>query len=95
MLSSLRMLCSLIFSKFLNLDCIMQELAAISIVMWFYLGNGVAKLAFSSIIFAIYLFRADSKSPLCVHCSAGCGRTGVVIVIDYFRHLLKTEVGPP
>ncbi|XP_072134801.1 tyrosine-protein phosphatase non-receptor type 22-like isoform X1 [Mobula birostris] len=32
--------------------------------------------------------------PICVHCSAGCGRTGVICAIDYTWKLLKDGIIP-
>ncbi|KAI3356943.1 hypothetical protein L3Q82_003584 [Scortum barcoo] len=33
--------------------------------------------------------------PICIHCSAGCGRTGALCVIDYTWNLLKKQMIPP
>ncbi|XP_061544325.1 tyrosine-protein phosphatase non-receptor type 22-like isoform X2 [Phycodurus eques] len=34
-------------------------------------------------------YQSHDDIPMCIHCSAGCGRTGVLCVIDYTWNLLK------
>ncbi|XP_037551850.1 tyrosine-protein phosphatase non-receptor type 12 [Nematolebias whitei] len=48
--------------------------------------------SFDSILDMIGLMREYQKNddvPICVHCSAGCGRTGAICAIDYTWNLLK------
>lgn len=39
--------------------------------------------------------QGHDDAPICVHCSAGCGRTGALCVIDYTWNLLKKQIIPP
>ncbi|XP_066481346.1 tyrosine-protein phosphatase non-receptor type 22 [Tiliqua scincoides] len=39
-------------------------------------------------------YQAHSDAPVCVHCSAGCGRTGVICAVDYTWTMLKDGILP-
>ncbi|NXV42542.1 PTN22 phosphatase, partial [Uria aalge] len=46
------------------------------------------------LISEIRCYQPDDSIPVCVHCSAGCGRTGVICAIDYTQKLLKDGIVP-
>ncbi|XP_010146497.1 PREDICTED: tyrosine-protein phosphatase non-receptor type 22, partial [Eurypyga helias] len=42
----------------------------------------------------IRCYQPDDSVPICIHCSAGCGRTGVICAIDYTQKLLRDGIIP-
>ncbi|XP_027716192.1 tyrosine-protein phosphatase non-receptor type 22 isoform X2 [Vombatus ursinus] len=46
------------------------------------------------LIWEMRCYQVDDSVPICIHCSAGCGRTGVLCAVDYTWKLLKDGIIP-
>ncbi|XP_063064659.1 tyrosine-protein phosphatase non-receptor type 22 isoform X2 [Engraulis encrasicolus] len=42
----------------------------------------------------MHCYQEHEDVPICIHCSAGCGRTGVLCAVDYIWNLLKKQCIP-
>ncbi|XP_078520802.1 tyrosine-protein phosphatase non-receptor type 18 [Lissotriton helveticus] len=39
-------------------------------------------------------YQGEDPAPMCVHCSAGCGRTGVICTVEYVQNLISKKRVP-
>nr|XP_033779150.1 tyrosine-protein phosphatase non-receptor type 18 isoform X2 [Geotrypetes seraphini] len=46
---------------------------------------------FLEMIWLVRLYQGESRVPLCIHCSAGCGRTGVICTVEYVQELIYNQ----
>ncbi|XP_072500491.1 tyrosine-protein phosphatase non-receptor type 22 isoform X2 [Notamacropus eugenii] len=46
------------------------------------------------LIWEMRCYQEHDSVPICIHCSAGCGRTGVLCAVDYTWKLLKDGIIP-
>ena len=90
-------LCELLAISGLSLQADLSE-KPLEVVHWVFLGwpdHGVPKFATSLISFIRHVRREykknPAKSPMLVHCSAGVGRTGTFILLDYMLERLQHE----
>ncbi|CAG6021858.1 unnamed protein product [Menidia menidia] len=46
-------------------------------------------------LYEMRTYQDHDEIPICIHCSAGCGRTGALCVIDYTWNLLRKQMITP
>ncbi|XP_030049835.1 tyrosine-protein phosphatase non-receptor type 18 isoform X2 [Microcaecilia unicolor] len=46
---------------------------------------------FLEMIWLVRLYQGENRVPLCIHCSAGCGRTGVICTVEYIQELIYNQ----
>ncbi|XP_056394478.1 tyrosine-protein phosphatase non-receptor type 18 isoform X2 [Hyla sarda] len=71
-----------------------REVVQFQYIAWPDRGIPDSYACFLEMIQLIRQYQGDHKAPMCVHCSAGCGRTGVIITVEYIQCLLHKQRVP-
>ncbi|XP_073455873.1 tyrosine-protein phosphatase non-receptor type 18 isoform X2 [Aquarana catesbeiana] len=83
---------------FRNLKVIYQEEARevghFQYIAWPDRGIPDSYSCFLEMIKLVRQHQGQNSAPICVHCSAGCGRTGVICTVEYIQCLLHKQKVP-
>ncbi|XP_075691083.1 tyrosine-protein phosphatase non-receptor type 18 [Rhinoderma darwinii] len=83
---------------FRNLRVMFQEevrdVGHFQYIAWPDRGIPDSYACFLEMIQLVRQHQGQHKAPMCVHCSAGCGRTGVICTVEYIQCLLHKQTVP-
>ncbi|KAM3911538.1 tyrosine-protein phosphatase non-receptor type 18 isoform 2-T2 [Leptodactylus fuscus] len=71
-----------------------RELGHFQYIAWPDRGIPDSYACFLEMIQLVRQHQGEHKAPMCVHCSAGCGRTGVICTVEYIQCLLHKQKVP-
>ncbi|XP_031746899.1 tyrosine-protein phosphatase non-receptor type 18 [Xenopus tropicalis] len=71
-----------------------RDISHFQYVAWPDRGIPDSYSCFLEMIQLVPQYQRESRVPLCVHCSAGCGRTGVICMVEYIQSLLQRQRVP-
>ncbi|XP_066436020.1 tyrosine-protein phosphatase non-receptor type 18 isoform X2 [Eleutherodactylus coqui] len=71
-----------------------REVGHFQYIAWPDRGIPDSYACFLEMIQLVRHHQGEHKAPMCVHCSAGCGRTGVICTVEYIQCLLHKQRVP-
>ncbi|KAG8547005.1 hypothetical protein GDO81_029357 [Engystomops pustulosus] len=71
-----------------------REVEHFQYIAWPDRGIPDSYACFLEMINLVRHHQGEHKAPICVHCSAGCGRTGVICTVEYIQCLLHKQRVP-
>ncbi|CAJ0927444.1 unnamed protein product, partial [Ranitomeya imitator] len=71
-----------------------RELVHFQYIAWPDRGIPDSYSCFLEMIYMVRQHQDEHQAPMCVHCSAGCGRTGVICTVEYIQCLLHKQRVP-
>ncbi|XP_053329480.1 tyrosine-protein phosphatase non-receptor type 18 [Spea bombifrons] len=72
----------------------MREISHFQYVAWPDRGIPDSCSCFLEMIQLVRQHHAEDSAPICVHCSAGCGRTGVICTVEYIQNMVHKQRVP-
>ncbi|KAM4663880.1 tyrosine-protein phosphatase non-receptor type 18 [Discoglossus pictus] len=71
-----------------------RDITHFQYIAWPDRGIPDSYACFLEMIHLVRQYQSEDSTPICVHCSAGCGRTGVICTVEYIQSLLHKQRVP-